>query len=202
MRTLRQRGIKNCPEYIFNSITNIRKPDTNLVILNQLSFVYDNAVNFEIEYSKDYDDAYPLYLVFNDVDAYFQTVDEDKYLIFASTDKNKRLLENYKKLWNEVQEKIRTIKGGIEPFEYEKDLMRIKFESDNELLLGEILNISVCVIIARSVFEDNSKFYPQVHLINCYLKCDYAEYSYICCKTPLKSINCTDYGLFLSETRS
>ena len=98
MRTLRQISIKNYPEYIFNSMTNIKKLDTNLVSVNQLSFINDDAVNYEIEYSKDYDDAYPLYLVFNDVDAYFKLACENEYLVFASTDNNERVLENYKKL--------------------------------------------------------------------------------------------------------
>ena len=57
---------------------------------------------------------------------------------------------------------MRTIKGGGKPFEYEKDVMRIKFESDNGLPLDKILNIPACVIIPRSVFEDDDKFYPQV----------------------------------------
>ena len=59
------------------------------------------------------------------------------------------------------KKEIRTIKGEIEPFEYEKDVMRMKFESDNGLPLNKILNIPPCVIISRSVFEEkNGKFYP------------------------------------------
>ena len=86
MRTLREISMKNCPEYIFDNMTNIKRLDKNLVNVNQLSFINDNAVNYEIEYSKDCNDAYPLYLVFNDVDVYFLRVDEKKYSVFASTD--------------------------------------------------------------------------------------------------------------------
>ena len=71
---------------------------------------------------------------------------------FALTDKNRKTSENYKELWNEIKEEIRTIRG-VEPFEYEKDVMKIRFESDYGLLLGKILNIPVCVITSRSVFE-------------------------------------------------
>ena len=80
--------------------------------------------------------------------------------------------------------------------------MRIKFESDYGLPLNKILNIPVCIIIARSAFEENVKYYPQVHLKDCFLECCYTDDSYICCKTPLKSINCTNYELFLSEKRA
>ena len=45
MKTYREISIKNCPEYIFDSMGNIRRLDTNLVSINQLSFINDNAVN-------------------------------------------------------------------------------------------------------------------------------------------------------------
>ena len=111
------------------------------------------------------------------------------------------MLENYKNLWNEVREEIRTIKGGIEPFEYEKDVMRIEFESGNGLPLSKILSIPACVIIARSVFEDDGKFYPQVYLKNCCLEYSHDNDSYVCCKAPLKIMNNSESGKFLSKKR-
>ena len=78
-------------------MTNIEKLDTNLVTVNQISFMNDNTVNYETKYSEDYDGAYPLYLIFNDVDVYFSCVDREKYLVFALADKNEKVLENYKK---------------------------------------------------------------------------------------------------------
>ena len=45
MKTYREISIKNCPEYIFDSMSNIKRLDTNLVSINQLSFINDNAVN-------------------------------------------------------------------------------------------------------------------------------------------------------------
>ena len=197
MRTYRELSIKNRPEYIFHSMTNIKRLDTDLVSVNQLSFRNDDALDYEIEYSKDCDDAYSLYLVFNDVDVYFSCVGGAKYLVFASTNNNKEVLENYKKLWDEVKEEIKTIKEGIEPFEYEKYYMRIRFESDNGLPLGKVLNIPTCVIIVRSVFEDNCKFYPQVYLNNCCLEYDHTYDSYDCCKIPLKRRNSSEYEKFL-----
>ena len=74
--------------------------------------------------------------------------------IFALTDKNKEMLQNYKKLWDEIKKEITTIKGGIEPFKFEKDVMKIKFESNNKLPLNKIMNIPMSVIIAKSVFEE------------------------------------------------
>ena len=108
-----------------------------------------------------------LYLAFNDVYEYFEEYDENKYLAFTLTNKNREALENYKELWSEIQEEFETIKK-IEPIKYEKDFMKIKFESTDDLALGTILNILVCVIIVKSFFQENDKCYPQVHLKDCF----------------------------------
>ena len=71
--------------------------------------------------------------------------------------------------------------------------MRIKFKSGNELLLGKILIIHARVINATCVFEVDSKFYPQVYLKHCCLEYDHTYDSYVCCKTPLKSMNNSVY---------
>ena len=42
--------------------------------------------------------------------------------------------------------------------------MKIRFESDDDLPLGEALNILNMIIVTTSVFEKDSKYYPQVYL--------------------------------------
>ena len=81
-------------------------------------------------------------------------------MIFALTDKNKEALENYTELWDEIKDQIELINGNT-PIEYKKHFMKIRFESDDDLPLGKILNIPVCVINVRSVFQENSNYYPQ-----------------------------------------
>ena len=49
---------------------------------------------------KSFDSENSLYLVFNSVNAYIKESNEDRYLIFAFTGKNKEALENYTELWN------------------------------------------------------------------------------------------------------
>ena len=78
------------------------------------------------------DNENSLYLVFNTADAYIEENNENKYLIFASTDKNKELLENYTELWDEIKDQIETISGN-KPTECKKDFMKIRFESDHDL---------------------------------------------------------------------
>ena len=51
---------------------------------------------------------------------------------------------------------------------YNKDFMKVIFVLDDDLPLGKIINIPVCVIIIRDVFEEDSKYYPQVLLHDCF----------------------------------
>ena len=50
------------------------------------------------------------------------------------------------------------------PGEFEKDYMKIKFNSDDNLPLNRILKLHMLTIILRSVFEKDGKYYPQVFL--------------------------------------
>ena len=53
--------------------------------------------------------------------------------------------------------------------EYEKDFMKIRFESANDLPLGKVLNIPVMVLTVFVLQEDNA-YYPQVFLFECVYK--------------------------------
>ena len=45
--------------------------------------------------------------------------------------------------------------------------MRIKFDSDDELPLNKMVEILIETIVVRAVFQENSKYYPQVFLHEC-----------------------------------
>ena len=89
-----------------------------------------------------------------------------KYLTFAPTDQNKKVLEKYTKLWDEIKYHIKTINGGKSD-EYEKDCMKMKFNLDDNLPLNKTIKLDNLTIIVRSVFEEDSKYYPQVLLDQC-----------------------------------
>ena len=63
---------------------------------------------------------------------------------FVSTDKNKNVLRNYQKLWKETKihiDAIIDVNEDDEPIRHRKDLMKIRFESYDDLPLGEKFNI-------------------------------------------------------------
>ena len=45
--------------------------------------------------------------------------------------------------------------------EYGRDYMKIKFNSDDDLLLNKILKLHMLTIIVRTVFEEDGKHYPR-----------------------------------------
>ena len=104
----------------------------------------------------------PLYLIIGEVDGYIEENNGNKYLTFASTDKNKK----YTKLWDEIKYHFQTIHAG-KSGEYEKDYMKIKFNSNDDLPLNKILKLHNLTIIVRSVFEEDGKYYPKVFLDEC-----------------------------------
>ena len=48
MKTLRQVSIKNCPRHFFNSMTNIKNLDTNLLSTNQMTFTSTDSFVYDI----------------------------------------------------------------------------------------------------------------------------------------------------------
>ena len=61
----------------------------------------------------------------------------NKYFIFDSTDENIELLKKYNDVFNGIINKIKKISG--DECDYENDYMKIKFNSDDDLLLNKKL---------------------------------------------------------------
>ena len=96
----------------------------------------------------------------NHAKGYSEEKNWNKYLIFDSTDESKELLKKYAYVWNGIKNKIEAISSG--ECDYEKDYMKIKFNSDDDLPLNKSLKFCLMTIIIRSVFEEDGKLYPQV----------------------------------------
>ena len=103
----------------------------------------------------------------NHASGYTEEKNGNKYLIFDdSVNENEGLLKKQTDVWNEIKNKIKAINGGKEN-DYEKDYMKIKFNSDDDLPLNKTLKFPTLTIMIRSVFEEGGKLYPQVYLDKC-----------------------------------
>ena len=114
----------------------------------------------------DYESIYcanPLYLRVNHANRHIEEKNGNKYLTFDdSADENKELLKKYKDIWNGIKNKTKEI--NVTDCEYNKDFMKTKFNSDDDLPLNKPLKFHAMTIIIRSVFEEDGKLYPQVFL--------------------------------------
>ena len=84
------------------------------------------------------------------------------------------MLKNYTELWDEIKEQIELITGD-KVTKYSKDFMIIKFQTNYDLPLGNIINIPVCVVIVSSVFKEDGEYYPQVLLHHFFYEYEYEE---------------------------
>ena len=101
-------------------------------------------------------------MLVNHANGYIEEKGVNKYLIFDSTDENKELLKKYNDVFNGIRNKIKKISG--DECDYEKDYMKIKFNSDDDLPLNKLLKFHSMTIIIRSVFEEDGKLYSRVFL--------------------------------------
>ena len=76
-----------------------------------------------------------MFLIIGEADGSIEEKNENKYLVFADTNKNKEVLEKYIKHWDKIKSLIEKIDD--KPVEYGKDYMKVKFNSDDNLPLNK-----------------------------------------------------------------
>ena len=162
MGTVKQIDIKNRTSYFYNDIIDIKTFDSNLLKINKKSYkdigIY-NIGYITIKKIDDYENIYSvnsLYLTISHARGYIEEKRVNKYLIFDSMElhsinENKELLKKYNDVFNGIRNKIKRISG--DECDYEKDNMKLKFNSDDDLPLNK-LKFHNMIITTRSVFED------------------------------------------------
>ena len=51
--------------------------------------------------------------------------------------------------------------------------MRIRSDSNDDIPLNKILSIPVLSIVVKLVFQNENKYYPQIHIYECQYECEY-----------------------------
>ena len=105
-------------------------------------------------------------LIIDKTDGYIKENYRNNYLLFTSSDGNKKVLAKFTKFWDEIKHLIETINEGTKG-EYEKDSIKVKFNSDDNLPLNKMLKLHMSTVIVRSAFEEDDKYYPQAFLDEC-----------------------------------
>ena len=166
MGTIKQINVNNWTYYFYNDIIDLESFNSSLLKLDKKSYKDIGIYNIgyitikKIGDCKNIYSVNPLYLRITHASGYIEEINENKYLIFDSIDENKELLKKYNDVFNGIRDKIKEINS--DECDYEKDYMKIKFNSDDSLLLNKPLKFHNITTAIRSVFKKDGKLYPQV----------------------------------------
>ena len=167
MGELKQINIKNQTYYFYNDIINLDEFNGSKIKVDKKNFNDINIYYLGYEYKKkitecnEINSVNPLYLRIKDMKGQFKKGKGDNVwylIIFGDAD----VLRKFANIWKSIKAKIEENTGGI--VQYDKDYMKIKFESNDNLPTDNIVNMHQVTIIIRSVFAQNDKFYPQLFL--------------------------------------
>ena len=81
----------------------------------------------------------------------------NEYLVLDDIDEYKQVSKKYEEVWDRIRKEIKTINGS-KKVEYEKDLKKIRFESNDDLPMNKPIKLLLLTIIIRCVFSEDDKF--------------------------------------------
>ena len=167
MGELKQINIKNRSYYFYNDIIDLDEFDGSKIKVDKKDFNDIDIYYLGYEYKKkitecnEINSVNPLYLRIKDMKGQFKKGKGDNVwylIIFGDAD----VLRKFANIWKSIRAKIEKNTGGI--VQYDKDYMKIKFESNDNLPTDNNVNMHLVTIIIRSSFAQNGKFYPQLFL--------------------------------------
>ena len=166
---IKQLNIKNRTYYFYNDLINLEKFNPSLQKLDKKSSMDINIyyIGYVTKKSKyNINSVNPLYLLIKKLDGFIDENEGNKYLNITLTDSNNDVLIKYAEVWSGIKDQIKkTNNDSVD--EYDKDYMKIKFDSDDNLPLSKVLKFHVLTIIIRNIFEKDGKCYPQIFLDDC-----------------------------------
>ena len=171
MGNIKEINIKNRTYYFLNDMINIKDFDPNLLSTDKKSYknidiYYIDYITVKDSYCVKINSVNPLHLIISEADRFIKEKNGRKYLVFDWVNENNEVIKKYNKIWNVLKNEIETINSGKtskhSSVEHDKDFMKSKFNSDDNLPLNKTLKLHNMKIAVRSVFKEHYKFYPQV----------------------------------------
>ena len=159
-------NIKNQTYYFYNDIIDLKNFEPNLLKIDKNQELIFTTLDTSRLKNDEYESIYslnPLFLCISHASGYNEEKNGKKILNFWFCWSKQRSIKKYADIWDGIKNKIKAINSGKEN-DYEKDCMKFKFSSDDELPLNKLLKFHLMTIIIRSVFEEDGKFYPQLFL--------------------------------------
>ena len=95
----------------------------------------------------------------NKIKEHFEEVDGDKYLIISSENCDK--MQKYQEAFGRIKEIIKKKNDYSYPIRYDDNYMKIKFNTNDNIILNKIVYFPTITITIRSVTQKDGKHYPQ-----------------------------------------
>ena len=119
--------------------------------------IYHIGYVFDLDY--EYNAIKPMHFLTDRLIGYIEDIEgsSDKYLIVASSVRNKNIINAIHMVWT-------SIKGKINPDIKIKDYDKLRFNSDIDLPLNTIIEFRSLVINISCVIEKDNEYYPEIYL--------------------------------------
>ena len=161
MGTTKEINIKNRTCYYYNDIIDLDEFDESKIKVDKKDFNSIDIYYLAYEYKKKITECNiirsgnPLYLRIVDIKGQFEKGKDDAwYLVISNKDDfYKKLVDIFESIKNKIIEKT-----------WDKDYLKIKFESNNIFPTDKDVNIHLATILIRAIFAKDGKYYPQLFL--------------------------------------
>ena len=165
MGELKQINIKS-RTYFYNDIIDLDEFDESKIKVDKKDFNDIDIYYLGYEHKKKISECdvtnslNPLYLRIINMNGQFEKGKDDVWYLIISGDDDvfEKLIDIFECIKNKITEKTWNV------VEYDKDYIKIKFESNNILPADKDVNIHMATIIIRTIFAQDGKYYPQVFL--------------------------------------
>ena len=165
MKTTKEINIKNRTYYFYNDIINLDEFDGSKIKVDKKDFNDIYLLSWLCEHKKKISEynminsVNPFYLRIININGQFEKGKDDAwYLGISDKDVYKKPVDFFESIKNKIIEKTWDI------VEYDKDYMKIKFESNSIFPTDKDVNIYTATIIIRAIFAKDGKYYPQLFL--------------------------------------
>ena len=166
MGELKQINIKNRKYYFYNDIIDLDEFDKSKIKVDKKDFNGIDIYYLGYEHKKKISECNiinsvnPLYLRIVVMNGQFEKGKDDAWYLKISykDDVYEKLTDIFESIKNKITEKT------WDTVEYDKDYMKIKFESNNIFPTDKDVNIHIATIIIRAIFAKDGKYYPQLFL--------------------------------------
>ena len=166
METVKQINIKNRTYYFNNDIINLDEFDESRIRDDKKDFnnidIYYLGYNHKKKISECnvMNSVNPLYLRIININGQFKKSKDDAWylVIFDKDVVYKKLVDILESIKNKITKKTWDV------LEYDKDYMKINFESNNIFPTDTDVNVHIVTIIIGAIFAKDGKYYPQLFL--------------------------------------